>query len=311
VVRTIHLDPPPAPAWVDELLGTEVKEQPAVSREGLVVRLDESRDASLLRLTVPAAARLDDASFLDAVRRAYSAIGSILRGRGERPWRFWNYVPGIRRRVPGGASRYEVFNEGRRAGYEDWSGLELAGNRFTAASGVGHRGEDLVVHMLAGRAPAIPVENPRQTPAYRYSPRYGPIAPCFSRASLLEQVPPAWHGRRTALVAGTASIAGEDSRHRGDVEAQLRETLLNLAWLSATLAGERPPSQTAPGDEVRRALARYRDLRAYFVRSEDAADVRSRLLPAFPGLRRLELASADLCRPELLVEVEGVLSLDT
>jgi len=309
VIRT-HLDPPVAPAWVDEVLGAEVKERAAISRDGLLVCLDESRDASFLRLTFPAAAGLDDPSFLDAVRHTYSAIGSILRGRGELPWRLWNYVPGIRRRATGAASRYEVFNEGRHAGYEEWGGLEVPGNRFAAASGVDHRGEDLVVHVLAGRAPAIPIENPRQIPAYRYSRRYGPVAPCFSRASLLQKVPPAWHGRRNVLVAGTGSIVGEDSRHPGDLDAQLRETLLNLAWLSATLAGEQPPSDAGLDEPVRGALARYGDLRAYVVRSEDADAVLSGLRRAFPGLRSLELASADLCRPELLVEVEGTLSLE-
>ncbi len=310
MVRRIHLDPPAAPAWVDEVLGAEVKERPAISRKGLIVCLDESRDASFLHLTVPAAAALDDPSFLDAVRHTYSAIGAILRGRGELAWRLWNYVPGIHRRATGAASRYEAFNEGRLAGYQEWGGLEVAGNRFAAASCVGHRGGDLVVHVLAGRAPAIPIENPRQIPPYCYSRRYGPVAPCFSRASLLEQEPPAWHGRRTALVAGTASIVGEDTRHPGDVEAQLRETLLNLAWLSTTVAGERPPSDAGLGEPARGALARYGDLRAYVVRSEDADAVLSGLRQAFPGARHLELASADLCRPELLVEVEGILSLE-
>jgi hypothetical protein len=196
------------------------------------------------------------------------------------------------------------------AGYQDWFGLEVPGHRLAAASGVGHRGDDLVVHLLAGRAPAISIENPRQVPAYRYSRRYGPVAPCFSRASLIERVPPAWQGRRAALVAGTASIAGEESRHPGDLEAQLRETLLNLASLSATLAGERPPAESGSGDEWPRALARYRGLRAYVVESESAPAVVSGLRRAFPGLRHLELASADLCRPELLVEVEGILFLD-
>jgi chorismate lyase/3-hydroxybenzoate synthase len=309
VIRT-RFDPPLAPAWVQEVLGPEVKERPAISRRGLLVRLDESRDASFLRVTVPAAVCLDDPSFLDAVRRAYAVIGSILRGRGELAWRVWNYVPAIRRRATGAASRYEVFNEGRRAGYEEWEGLELSGDRFPAASGVGHRGQDLVVHVLAGRTPATPIENPRQVPAYRYSPRYGPVAPCFSRASLLEQVPAAWQGRRHVLVAGTASIVGEDSRHPGDLEAQLRETLLNLAWLSATVAQERPPSQAGLDERARAALARYCDLRVYVVRSRDAEEVLSALRVAFPGImRRLELASADLCRPELLVEAEGVLSL--
>ena len=306
VTRT-RLDLPAAPSWVDDLLGAEVAERPAPSRPGLLVGLEESRDASFVRLTVPAAAELDDASFREAVRRAYSAIGRVLRERGELAWRIWNYVPAIHHRASGGASRYELFNEGRRVGYREWT--DVSGDRYAAASGVGHRGPDLVVHVLAGRTPAIPIENPRQIPAYRYSRRYGPVAPCFARASLLEKVPPAWQDRRCVLVAGTASILGEDSRHPGDVEAQLRETLLNLASLSATAAGAGLPPQEAMDEQVREALARYAEVRAYVVRSEDAELVLSGLRAAFPSLRHLELACADLCRPELLVEVEGILSL--
>ena len=32
----------------------------------------------------------------------------------------------------------------------------------------------------------MPVENPRQIPAFRYSKRYGPIPPCFARATRIK-----------------------------------------------------------------------------------------------------------------------------
>ncbi len=307
VVKILHLDPPTAPAWVREVLGSEAKEQPAVLRESLVVRLEQSRDASFLRATFVRAADLDDPSFLAAVEGVYTTIGEILRARGELPLRFWNYIPEIRRRAPGGCSRYEVFNEGRFAGYR----ANTLGDVLAPASGVGHRGADLVVHVLASTLAGKPLENPRQTPAYRYSRRYGPVPPCFSRASLLERPLPPCDGARAAIVSGTASVTGEDSRHPGDLEAQLHETLLNLASLSAALAGECPSPRGYELDrEARRALGRYRELRAYVVRDEDAERVAVQLRRAFPDLRRLELASADLCRSELLVEVEGLLSAE-
>ena len=141
-VRIARLDPPQPPAWVDAVLGPEVKEQPAISREGLVVRLDEARDASFLRVSVPAADALDDPAFAAAVERAYATIGAILRARGERPLRFWNYIPAIRRRRPGGASRYEVFNEGRFAGYASWS--EVGHGRHAPASRPGQSASNVL-----------------------------------------------------------------------------------------------------------------------------------------------------------------------
>jgi chorismate lyase/3-hydroxybenzoate synthase len=100
------------------------------------------------------------------------------------------------------------------------------------------------------------------------------------------------------MVGGTASIRGEESMHEGDLGAQVDETLANLASVvSAAWSGR---------TEGRAALARYRHLRAYHRREADRREVESRMRAAFPALDRLELLSAELCRAELLVDVEGL-----
>jgi chorismate lyase/3-hydroxybenzoate synthase len=101
------------------------------------------------------------------------------------------------------------------------------------------------------------------------------------------------------MVGGTASIRGEESMHEGDLAAQAAETLANLASVVSAAWNGR-------GDDGGAPLARYRDLRAYHRREGDRAEVEARMRAAFPGLERLELLSAELCRPELLVEVEGL-----
>ena len=66
------------------------------------------------------------------------------------PVRFWNYLPAIHQPMDVRRDRYMVFNAGRFKALSDW--LERPGEsagRLPAASGVGHDGEDLVIHCLA------------------------------------------------------------------------------------------------------------------------------------------------------------------
>jgi hypothetical protein len=88
------------------------------------------------------------------------------------------------------------------------------------------------------------------------------------------------------LVGGTASIVGEASVHLDDLPRQTEETLTNLAVF-------------AP-------LDCYRDLRVYYPDPARLDELRSLLKDAFPGAERVEWVRADLCRAELLVEIEGV-----
>src|SRR5262249_47691686 len=124
------------------------------------------------------------------------------------------------------------------------------------------------------------------------SPRYGPMPPCFSRATIASV-----NGRRRLLVGGTASIVGEDSAHGDDVHAQLEETLRNLEALIEAATGRA---------ESGNALTRFLDLRVYCARAGDAATIHNVLTARCPRAERIELAIARVCRPELLVEIEGV-----
>jgi chorismate lyase/3-hydroxybenzoate synthase len=302
--KSISLDPPTPPGWVGRLVSGHQVEGESSVRGGTILRTSESAELGLVRATIPGAKHLPDRDFRVCVERAYLAIGDLLRERGHVPLRFWNYVPGIRARGSGGLSRYEVFNVGRYLAYTTWYENARLGEHLAAASAVDHRGDDLAVHVLAGRRAGIPLENPRQTPAYRYSRRFGPLPPCFSRATIVSA--PLRGGAPWAIVAGTSSIVGEDTRHAGDCEAQLEETLLNLAHLSAAFVGDLPRAELGAEDRAS-ALARFRHLRVYVVRDADAARAVARLRRACPELEGLEAFAADLCRDDLLVEVEGVL----
>lgn len=233
---------------------------------------------------------LGRAELHEATSRAYRRIEAELRERGtSHPVRLWNYIPGIHQPMGDGLDRYMVFNAGRYEALSAWfGGKQTFDTRVASASGVGHRGRDLVIHCLASDRPGRAVDNPRQVAPYRYSHKYGPLPPCFARATVIEP-----DGGPLVLVGGTASIVGEASVHLDDLPGQTEETLTNLAVF-------------AP-------LDRYRDLRVYYPDPARLDELRSLLEEAFPGAGSaggIEWVRADLCRAELLVEIEGVAALD-
>lgn len=236
--------------------------------------------------------RDDDASLQDCAQRAYEAIFAVLDRCGcPHPLRFWNYVPHINA-VTGSLERYRQFNIGRQAAF-------LAGGRpafegAPAACAIGTHGGGLSVHFLAARRAPIALENPRQVSAYRYPPDYGPRSPTFSRAALFDL------GAPVLFVSGTAAIVGHRSMHPGDAAAQTRETFVNLRALievaNARLA--------APAFSLERLAYTI-----YVRRAEDAAVVRAQFEAAVgndsPAARDAIYAQADICRAELLVEIEA------
>jgi chorismate lyase/3-hydroxybenzoate synthase len=190
------------------------------------------------------------------------------------------------------------FNAGRFAAMCEWfGGADRIPEFVPAASGVGHDGQDLIIRALALREPGVPIENPHQVPAFRYSRRYGPIPPCFARATRIESP------QRALLIAGTAAITGEQSQFLGDLDRQLALTLENLRILIR--AGS---PQVGPAIDPLQLMA---FVRVYVARADDIAAVHAQLRTGVFGATSdcIEFLRADLCRTDLLVEIEGVAKL--
>lgn len=234
-----------------------------------------------------------DTGLADAAEQAYRDVFATLQHTGfGHLLRLWNYLPRINAETAG-LERYRQFNIGRQqaflaAGHSAFEGAP-------AACAIGTAAGDLRVRFLAGHQAPLAVENPRQVSAYHYPGTYGPRAPTFSRAALARL-----GGDAVALfVSGTASIVGHETRHAGDVRAQTEETLRNLR---AVLAAAQPHC-TGP-------LALTHLVPCIYVRhAQDQAAVQ-RLLDAAWGADSLAAqcavyVQADICRADLLVEVEG------
>ncbi|RVU46570.1 chorismate transformation enzyme, FkbO/Hyg5 family [Rubrivivax rivuli] len=224
--------------------------------------------------------------------RAYRDLFAALQGCGcPQVLRLWNYLPRINA-DGGGLERYRQFNIGRQQAFIDAGHDAFEGAPAACALGTaGEVASGLSIRFLAGRVAPRPVDNPRQVPAYRYSTAYGPRAPTFSRAALAE----AGGGRVLLLVSGTASIVGEHTVHEGDVVAQTQETLRNLQAVI---------DSAHRGGSARYTLADLQPT-VYVRHASDAAVVQAVLAQAVPAWAQAPCVQADICRANLLVEIEA------
>jgi chorismate lyase/3-hydroxybenzoate synthase len=232
-----------------------------------------------------AAIELEERSFAGIEAAAEAAYVTVRRFQQHSGFphllRMWNYLDAIND-GEGDLERYRQFCVGRARG------LDLqAGERYPAATAIGrqHATHQLQVFWLAGRHGGTAVENPRQVSAYHYPRAHGPVSPSFSRATVAPD-------GRTVLVSGTASIVGHISRHPGDALEQLDETLRNLTALLAHSGSQSTPAT--------------RDLLKVYLRDPALADpIAARLRQMLPQAEALFVA-ADICRRELLLEIECV-----
>jgi chorismate lyase/3-hydroxybenzoate synthase len=165
-----------------------------------------------------------------------------------------------------------------------------------AGSAVGTQGGPLTITFLAARTPnGQHIENPRQISAYKYPKRYGQQSPSFARATYQE-----WKGNKYLYVAGTASIVGHQSIHFNNPLGQLEETIRNIETI---LEDERLRFENeAPKIKFEDAhiLKTYiRDKKTYPV-------IRSKMEEKLIDPRSNLYLWGDICRKELLLEIEGV-----
>jgi len=252
---------------------------------------------TLIGARLPGAADLPAPRMRAGTADLYRAIRRLAIEAGHTdPVRFWNFIPGITEPLAEDLDRYMVFNAGRYDALSEWLGSPASfTERIPTATGVGYQAKDLVCYCLSSDRPGTPAENPRQRPAYQYSKRFGPLPPCFARATLFR-----FDDRPTLLVGGTASVRGEETVHIGDVPGQLEETFNNLDELVVASIDD------SDGPPIDDASSRFHEMRVYYVRAEDIPVIREAVAARYPNVERLELMRADICRPQLLVEIEGV-----
>lgn len=236
---------------------------------------------------------VDDRGLAEATQRAYDELFAALAdAQTPHLLRIWNYLPLINA-DGGGLERYRQFNLGRQDSFLAAGRAVFDGAPAACALGI-HRGA-LGIRFLAGCTPATPFENPRQVSAYRYPSVYGPRAPTFSRAALA-----GLGGTDLALfISGTASIVGHETRHLNDVVAQAHETLRNLEAVVDAACARATASFTVAGLDGVVYVRHSQDLPAVREVIERTLGAQSHFV------RHAVYLQADICRSDLLVEIEA------
>ena len=226
----------------------------------------------------------------------FSVIADILQSNGFVPsdiYRQWNYIQGITM-LNDGSQNYQEFNDARSIFYSscEWN------NGYPAATGIGSDAGGVMVELFAVKENGMlnkPIDNPLQVAAHNYSQEVleGKAAetlqekstPKFERARILG---------KTIYISGTAAIKGEHSNTCNDSIEQTAETMEVMNHL---ISKENIP--TSNNGSV------YDILRVYVKRESDIPAIREYMQQHYPDTLK-HYTVADVCRPELLVEIEGV-----
>ena len=226
-------------------------------------------------------------------RRIFGRIREILdneRFKVNEIVRQWNYIEGITH-TDGKIQNYQLFNDARSAFYGsvDWP------NGYPAATGIGCSEGGVTVSVYAVKDCATvskPIDNPIQVPAHKYSGKVlkeGREAvrttPKFERARLLDD---------TVLVSGTAAIKGENSEISTD------------PWLQSEAAIDVMEHLVEPGNIFPDCPRfHFEAIRVYIKKEKDIPAIVSSLTAHWKGVP-IHFLMADICRPELLLELEGI-----
>lgn len=230
------------------------------------------------------------------------ALAGVGFGQVIRTWIYVNQIT----EGPDGGQRYQELNRARTDFYRTIrfgpkpSGPEVGRTIYPASTGIGTRGRqmDFACVALDSARPdvyTVPLENPQQTAAYHYQAQYSPLSPKFSRAMAVVQGPYV-----STLVSGTASIVDAKTVHAGDIVRQTVQTLENIEKLIG--------SENFARHGLAGAGATLRDvakLRVYVKHPSDYEACRQVVEARLPKIPAIYL-QADVCRPDLLVEIEAV-----
>lgn len=217
--------------------------------------------------------------------------------------RQWNYIEKITG-LTGEKTNYLEFNRART----DFYGKTSWENGYPAATGIGIEAGGVVVEIeavlyLNPSIINIPLNNDFQVPAYRYSGKITAgnepfrCTPKFERARLISSP-----GHSFVYVSGTAAIRGEESASGADVIEQTQITIENIFHL---VSAENLKASGTGFDKI----PEFKVFIIYLKRGSDYDEVKRYMDNEYPTISPVYL-QADVCRDELLVEIEAITFLD-
>lgn len=219
--------------------------------------------------------------------------------------RQWNYIEQITEKIglDGKMSQhYQIFNDVRSKYYQ----LADFVNGYPAATGIGMDFGGISIDFIAAKSEnqnsVIGIKSPVQVDAYHYTEAvlkencamndFCRTTPKFERAKLFLTSEIKW-----IFISGTAAILGQDSADQNSVDYQTEMTIQNIKQLVSVKNLQRHGINTTQEPTIN-----Y--LRVYVKFKNDIPAVKQICNRYFEGIP-IAYVVADICRPELLVEIEG------
>ena len=222
---------------------------------------------------------------VEATRSAYiELLAHIKHSKQPNLIRFWNYVPAINEGL-GDNENYKLFCNGRLEAFE---AAGVSNDDFPAATGIGHITSGMAIYAISSAYKGQHHANAQQQNAYKYPRQYGKSSPSFARATTLE-----YPDGNLLFISGTASIIGHKTLHEGDLTAQLQTTKENILHLLHKTVYSTDTMQT---------------MKVYLRDKSCLEESKKSLDHDFPNAAKI-YTIADICRSDLLVEVECFCSL--
>jgi enamine deaminase RidA (YjgF/YER057c/UK114 family) len=263
--------------------------------------LIKTDDYSLIFIEGIASSDFSDGVFRQSCE-VFERLDAILSKHGFCPddiVRQWNYIGNITS-LREGRQNYQEFNDARSEFYQKGKWTE----GYPAATGIGASCDGIIVGCIAYKSvnAIYPINNPLQIAAHKYSKNVLvdnnvdaiKSTPKFERAKLIEI-----GNQACCFVSGTAAIRGEKSMDADSARSQTIHTIENIEYL---VSKENLVKYGCKPYDLH-----YLNLRVYIKNAYDYEDVRSVVEERCPDIPTI-YTIADVCRHELLVEIEGILT---
>ncbi|MBN1819549.1 MAG: hypothetical protein JW833_02470 [Prolixibacteraceae bacterium] len=228
---------------------------------------------------------------------AFQSLEEILEQNGfdlQNIVRQWNYIEDILA-VNDGKQNYQEFNNTRSLYYSH----SFDSTGYPAATGIGMNMGGILIEFVAVNSDAtrsFAINNPSQIDAHKYSSdvlkegECGKTTPKFERARYLEMM-----GNKLIFISGTAAILGEKTQGINKPAKQTKITIQNIQQLYSEPVLKKVNNGSEP---------HYGHARVYIKDRKDFAAIRRVFKMYYPDLPVVYII-ADICRDDLLVEIEG------
>jgi enamine deaminase RidA (YjgF/YER057c/UK114 family) len=252
----------------------------------------------------------ENLSFEEQTRRSFEAMQAILTAENmsmDNLVRQWNYIPSILSAETLHTTslqqyqHYQIFNDLRQEYYERYK----TDKNYPAATGIGVAFGAVTIDFLALKPNTntlvTGLNNPNQSDAYHYGQKVlvgsafaankQKKPPLFERAKYAGQT-----GEGIVFISGTAAIVGEKTVGLNDVVRQTFTTVRNIAALIE--------SQNLATKQIAANNSRCAYFRVYVKIEKHLNLVRKICKTCYPDISIL-CVQADICRDDLLMEMEG------